>query len=119
MFRKITLTLGAAGTLAAAGLLAGAAQADNFTGAGATFPAPVYTAWASGYKAATGNELNYQAIGSGGGIRQIKAKTVEFGASDKPLSASELAGAGLMQFPTVIGEHVRASSLSDEIQQSH
>jgi len=103
MFRKITLTLGAAGSLVAAGLLTGAAHADNFTGAGATFPAPVYTAWASAYRAATGNELNYQAIGSGGGIRQIKAKTVDFGASDKPLSVADLSAAGLMQFPTVIG----------------
>ncbi len=97
MFRKIAMTL------TAAGLLSGAAYADNFTGAGATFPAPVYTAWASAYHAATGNELNYQAIGSGGGIRQIKAKTVDFGASDKPLQEAELNAAGLMQFPTVIG----------------
>ncbi len=97
MFRKFAITLGAAA------VLAGAAQADNFTGAGATFPAPVYTAWASAYRAATGNELNYQAIGSGGGIRQIKAKTVDFGASDKPLQLGELNSAGLIQFPTVIG----------------
>ena len=97
MFRKVAITL------TAAGLLSGAAYADNFTGAGATFPAPVYTAWASAYKTATGNELNYQAIGSGGGIRQIKAKTVDFGASDKPLQPSELDAAGLIQFPTVIG----------------
>jgi phosphate transport system substrate-binding protein len=97
MFRKFAVSFGAVA------LLAGAAQADNFTGAGATFPAPVYTAWASAYKAATGNELNYQAIGSGGGIRQIKAKTVDFGASDKPLSVTDLAASGLMQFPTVIG----------------
>ena len=97
MLRRFTIALGAAA------LLAGAAQADNFTGAGATFPAPVYTAWASAYRAATGNELNYQAIGSGGGIRQIKAKTVDFGASDKPLQVSDLDSAGLIQFPTVIG----------------
>ncbi len=97
MFRNIAITL------TAAGLLSGAAYADNFTGAGATFPAPVYTAWASAYHTATGNELNYQAIGSGGGIRQIKAKTVDFGASDKPLQEAELNAAGLMQFPTVIG----------------
>ncbi len=97
MFRKIAISL------ATVGLLAGAAQADNFTGAGATFPAPVYTAWASAYRTATNNELNYQAIGSGGGIRQIKAKTVDFGASDKPLSAADLDAAGLIQFPTVIG----------------
>jgi phosphate transport system substrate-binding protein len=97
MFRKFAILVGGAA------LVAGAANAENFTGAGATFPAPVYTAWAQAYKAATGNELNYQAIGSGGGIRQIKAKTVDFGASDKPLNAGELAQAGLVQFPTVIG----------------
>ena len=97
MFRKFAVAF------AGAAMLAGTAQADTFTGAGATFPAPVYTAWASAYKTATGNELNYQAIGSGGGIRQIKAKTVDFGASDKPLQASELNSSGLMQFPTVIG----------------
>jgi len=97
MLRKIALMLGVAT------LLAGAAEADNFTGAGATFPAPVYSAWAQAYHQATGNELNYQAIGSGGGIRQIKAKTVDFGASDKPLLPNDLAAAGLIQFPTVIG----------------
>ena len=97
MLKKFAVALGAAG------LLAGAAQAETITGAGATFPAPVYTAWAQTYKTVTGNELNYQAIGSGGGIRQIKAKTVDFGASDKPLKPEELDKAGLMQFPTVIG----------------
>ena len=97
MFRKIALAAGAVT------LLAGAAQADNFTGAGATFPAPVYTAWAQAYHTATGNAMNYQAIGSGGGIRQIKAKTVDFGASDKPLLPGDLNSAGLIQFPTVIG----------------
>ena len=97
MLRKIALALGAA-TLAA-----GAAYADNITGAGATFPQPVYTAWAQAYHSATGNELNYQSIGSGGGIRQIKAKTVDFGASDKPLLPNDLNASGLMQFPTVIG----------------
>jgi len=97
MFRKIAITLGVATALT------GAAQADNFTGAGATFPAPVYVAWAQAYKAATGNELNYQAIGSGGGIRQIQSKTVDFGASDKPLLPAQLDASGLLQFPTVIG----------------
>ena len=97
MFRKFAFAIGATA------LVAGAAYADQFTGAGATFPAPVYTAWAQAYKGATGNELNYQAIGSGGGIRQIKAKTVDFGASDKPLMAGELNASGLIQFPTVIG----------------
>jgi len=97
MFRKFAILVGGAA------LVAGAANAENITGAGATFPAPVYMAWAQAYKVATGTQLNYQAIGSGGGIRQIKAKTVDFGASDKPLMAGELAQSGLIQFPTVIG----------------
>lgn len=78
-------------------------QAADISGAGATFPAPVYAKWAESYKAATGIGLNYQAIGSGGGIKQIKAKTVDFGASDKPLKPEELGSAGLYQFPTVMG----------------
>jgi phosphate transport system substrate-binding protein len=82
---------------------AGVSQAADLSGAGATFPAPVYAKWAETYKAQTGVGLNYQAIGSGGGIKQIKAKTVDFGASDKPLKADELAAAGLFQFPTVMG----------------
>ena len=100
LFRKFAIAFGAAT------MLAGTAQADTITGAGATFPAPVYTAWAQAYKGATGKELNYQAIGSGGGIRQIKAKTVDFGASDKPLLPNDLTAAGLLQFPTVIGGDV-------------
>ena len=80
-----------------------AAQAADITGAGATFPAPVYAKWAQAYAGQTGDRLNYQAIGSGGGIRQINAKTVDFGASDKPLKADVLNESGLMQFPTVIG----------------
>jgi len=83
--------------------VATAAIATDISGAGATFPAPIYAKWAEAYKAATGQALNYQAIGSGGGIKQIKAKTVDFGASDKPLKPDELAAAGLYQFPTVIG----------------
>ncbi len=79
------------------------AQAVDITGAGATFPAPVYAKWAEAYKAKTGNALNYQAIGSGGGIKQIKAKTVDFGASDDPLPGDELTKDGLVQFPAVIG----------------
>ena len=75
--------------------LAGAAMAANLSGAGATFPAPVYAKWAETYKAQTGVGLNYQAIGSGGGIKQIKAKTVDFGASDKPLKMAELNESGL------------------------
>jgi phosphate transport system substrate-binding protein len=96
-------TLGAA---FGAALIAGAAtlaQAATISGAGATFPAPVYAKWAESYKAQTGSALNYQAIGSGGGIKQINAKTVDFGASDKPLKPDDLAAGGLVQFPTVIG----------------
>ncbi len=78
-------------------------QAAEITGAGATFPAPVYAKWAEAYKAKTGNSLNYQAIGSGGGIKQITAKTVDFGASDDPLPGAELTASGLVQFPAVIG----------------
>ena len=73
-----------------AALLASAAPAADISGAGATFPAPVYAKWAEAYKAQTGIGLNYQAIGSGGGIKQIKAKTVDFGASDKPLKPDDL-----------------------------
>lgn len=81
----------------------GTAQAAGITGAGATFPAPVYAKWAEAYLAETGHTLNYQAIGSGGGIRQIKGKTVDFGASDDPLPGEELAKDGLVQFPALIG----------------
>ena len=77
--------------------------AADLTGAGATFPYPIYAKWAEAYKAATGIGLNYQSIGSGGGIRQIKAKTVDFGASDMPLKPEELEKEGLMQFPAIIG----------------
>lgn len=82
---------------------AAAALATEITGAGATFPYPIYAKWAEAYKAKTGVGLNYQSIGSGGGIKQIKAKTVDFGASDKPLTAEELDKEGLVQFPMVIG----------------
>ena len=85
-------------------LLAGAAaHAADISGAGATFPAPVYAKWAEAYKRETGVGLNYQAIGSGGGIKQITAKTVDFGASDKPLKPEQLSQIGLIQFPTVMG----------------
>ena len=79
------------------------AFATNITGAGATFPYPLYAKWASQYQAATGTQMNYQSIGSGGGIKQINAKTVDFGASDMPLKPEVLAQSGLTQFPTVIG----------------
>lgn len=89
--------------LSVALLSASAAFATDITGAGATFPYPVYAKWAEAYKAQTGVGLNYQSIGSGGGIKQITKKTVNFGASDKPLTSNELGMAGLTQFPTVIG----------------
>src|SRR5215467_14424179 len=84
-------------------LLSAAALADDITGAGATFPFPIYAKWADAYKKETGVGLNYQSIGSGAGIRQIKAKTVTFGASDAPLSGILLDESGLVQFPMVMG----------------
>ncbi|MGQ4272908.1 phosphate ABC transporter substrate-binding protein PstS [Terrihabitans sp. B22-R8] len=95
----IKFTVVAAAALAAASTV----QAQNITGAGASFPAPVYAAWADAYKTEAGVSLNYQSIGSGGGVKQIQAKTVTFGASDAPLKAEDLDKAGLIQFPTVIG----------------
>ncbi|HYC42705.1 MAG TPA: phosphate ABC transporter substrate-binding protein PstS [Noviherbaspirillum sp.] len=95
--------------LTSAALAAGAAfafssaVAADITGAGATFPYPIYAKWAEEYKKASGNGLNYQSIGSGGGIKQIKAKTVDFGASDMPLKAEDLEADGLMQFPAIMG----------------
>ena len=91
------------GLLLSAGLVAGVASAAQITGAGATFPAPMYAKWAEAYKAQTGTALNYQAIGSGGGVKQIQAKTVDFGASDDPTPADVLEKFGLTQFPAVIG----------------
>jgi len=89
---------------AVAGLaIATTAFAADITGAGASFPFPIYAKWAAVYKGVSGTGLNYQSIGSGGGIAQIKAKTVAFGATDKPLTVKELTAAGLTQFPTVIG----------------
>jgi phosphate transport system substrate-binding protein len=94
-------------TLTAAGLLAVAAVAPavalDISGAGATFPYPVYAKWADAYKKDTGVGMNYQSIGSGGGIKQIEAKTVTFGATDAPLSGDDLAKNGLVQFPMVMG----------------
>jgi phosphate transport system substrate-binding protein len=79
------------------------AVAADITGAGATFPYPIYAKWAEEYKKVSGNGMNYQSIGSGGGIKQIKAKTVDFGASDMPLKAEDLETEGLMQFPAIMG----------------
>jgi phosphate transport system substrate-binding protein len=91
--------------VAAIGLTAVAASsmAADLTGAGASFPFPIYAKWAEAYKAKTGHSLNYQSIGSSGGIKQIKAKTVDFGATDAPMSAEELDKEGLVQFPAIIG----------------
>ena len=96
-FLKATL---AAGLVAATAL---SAQAADITGAGATFPFPIYSKWADAYKKETGNGLNYQSIGSGAGIKQIQAKTVTFGATDAPLKAEQLEKDGLVQWPQVMG----------------
>ncbi|MBI2286849.1 MAG: phosphate ABC transporter substrate-binding protein PstS [Nitrosomonadales bacterium] len=100
-------------TAAAALACAGASRATGITGAGATFPYPIYAKWAEAYKAQTGVGMNYQSIGSGGGIKQITAKTVDFGASDMPLKPEELDKNGLMQFPTVIGGVVPVVNIKD------
>ena len=92
----------AAAALAAAAFVAPASALD-ISGAGATFPYPIYAKWADAYKKETGSGLNYQSIGSGGGIKQIQAKTVTFGASDMPLKGEQLEKDGLVQFPTVMG----------------
>ena len=92
--------------------IAGSAQAADITGAGATFPFPIYAKWAEAYKKETGTGLNYQSIGSGGGIRQIKAKTVAFGATDAPLKGEDLTKDGLIQFPTVMGGVVPAINVA-------
>lgn len=85
--------------------------ANNLTGAGGTFPAPVYAKWADAYQKETGNQVNYQGIGSSGGVKQIIAKTVDFGASDAPMKEEDLNKNGLFQFPTVIGGVVLAVNL--------
>jgi phosphate transport system substrate-binding protein len=100
------------GTVAAAAI-AIAAQAAEISGAGATFPYPIYAKWAEAYAAKTGVKLNYQSIGSGGGIAQINARTVDFGASDMPLKPEELEKSGLTQFPPVIGGEVLVVNLPD------
>src|SRR5262252_2963195 len=98
---RLLHTLAATTVLAAASL--SPALAADITGAGATFPFPIYGKWADAYKKETGVGLNYQSIGSGGGIKQIQAKTVTFGASDAPLPSKELDDSGLAQFPMVMG----------------
>src|SRR5262245_60003511 len=89
--------------MATAGAIAFVAQAAEINGAGATFPYPIYAKWAEAYAAKTGLKMNYQSIGSGGGIKQITAKTVDFGASDMPMKAPDLEKAGLTQFPMIMG----------------
>ncbi|MFO0481416.1 MAG: phosphate ABC transporter substrate-binding protein PstS [bacterium] len=101
---KLSRLLAAAtATLTFVAASAAIAQVTEITGAGATFPAPLYARWAADYNKATGVRMNYQSIGSGGGLRQIRGKTVFFGESDMPLTDEELAKDGLLQFPTVIG----------------
>ena len=97
--------------MAAAAALGFAAQAAEISGAGATFPYPIYAKWAAAYAAKTGLKMNYQSIGSGGGIAQINAKTVDFGASDMPLKPEVLEKDGLTQFPPVIGGEVMVVNL--------
>src|SRR6202453_1863398 len=92
-------------SIVAAGLVAAStsAFAADITGAGATFPFPIYSKWADAYKKETGNGLNYQSIGSGGGIKQIQAKTVTFGATDMPLKVDQLEKDGFTQWPMIMG----------------
>jgi phosphate transport system substrate-binding protein len=104
----MTRALGVAGSLAIAVVQA---QAADISGAGATFPYPIYAKWADAYKKETGNGLNYQSIGSGGGIKQIIAKTVTFGATDMPLKAEQLEKDGLVQWPMGIGGNVPVVNL--------
>jgi phosphate transport system substrate-binding protein len=101
-----TIIVGTSATFASTATLAA-----DITGAGATFPYPIYAKWAEMYKKASGNGLNYQSVGSGAGIKQIKAKTVDFGASDMPLSAADLDEAGLVQFPAIMGGVVTVVNL--------
>ena len=93
-------------------LLAGAVQAQDITGAGATFPFPIYAKWAEAYKEATGVGMNYQSIGSSGGLKQIRAKTVTFGATDAPVTGPELEKDGMIQFPAIIGGTVPVVNLA-------
>ncbi|WP_010100050.1 phosphate ABC transporter substrate-binding protein PstS, partial [Verminephrobacter aporrectodeae] len=97
--------------LTLASMAVGTAFAADITGAGATFPFPMYAKWADAYKKETGTGLNYQSIGSSGGIRQIRAKTVVFGATDAPLSGADLEKDGLVQFPAIIGGTVAVVNL--------
>ncbi len=106
--RTLLKTVAAA---ALASLAMSAAVAAEFTGAGASFPFPVYSKWGEAYKAATGNSMNYQSIGSSGGLKQIRAKTVAFGASDAPVKGEDLDKDGMVQFPAIIGGTVPVLNL--------
>src|SRR5204863_496278 len=103
------LMIGGAATAA----LIATAHATDISGAGATFPYPIYAKWADAYKKETGRGINYQSIGSGGGIKQIQAKTVTFGASDMPLKSGELDASGLIQFPMIMGGVVPVVNIPD------
>jgi phosphate transport system substrate-binding protein len=110
-FKKILGALGLTASL----VFAAQAGAVDLTGAGATFPYPIYAKWAEAYKVQTGVGMNYQSIGSGGGIKQILAKTVDFGATDAPMTPDELGKNGLTQFPTVIGGVVPVVNLEEVV----
>jgi len=109
--KKINRLAAGLACLAATMCLAGTAAAAEISGAGATFPYPIYAKWAEAYKQKTGIGLNYQSIGSGGGIKQIKAATVTFGASDKPLESADVKASSLVQFPMIIGGVVPVANI--------
>jgi phosphate transport system substrate-binding protein len=111
MKRTFLKSLAAVSVAAATFGFSGVAMAQQITGAGATFPFPIYAKWAEAYKAQTGVSLNYQSIGSSGGIRQIKAKTVAFGATDAPVAGADLDADGMVQFPAIIGGTVPVFNL--------
>jgi len=100
-------------TLVAVSAVSSMAFAQDITGAGATFPAPLYAKWAEAYNKASGARINYQSVGSGAGLKQIRSKTVDFGASDMPLKDEELQAKGLIQFPTVIGGVIPVVNIKD------
>ena len=105
-FAAILIMIATAALLPAPGVMAA-----DITGAGATFPYPIYAKWADAYRTKSGIAMNYQSIGSGGGIAQIKAGTIDFGASDMPLKSEDLQAAGLMQFPAIVGGVVPVMNL--------
>jgi phosphate transport system substrate-binding protein len=110
---RMKKTIAMIATTIATGVAASAFAQTTITGAGATFPFPIYAKWADEYKKATGVSMNYQSIGSGGGIKQIQSKTVDFGASDMPLKAEDLAKDGLVQFPAIIGGVVPVTNMDN------